>query len=86
MAAAIRTVSRTIEGQLFEVLNAMLALQNKADSNPDETMYINGNFSADSATFVGTFSFPFEQRTDPLGNLVFSVKPCLINPSEQPPI
>lgn len=79
MAQAIRTTAKTLEGQLFEVLQALLTLQDNELTNPDSFKLVECAFSANNLNFSGTFNFPFEQRMDSMGNLVFSVKSCLSN-------
>jgi hypothetical protein len=81
MAQAIRTTAKTLEGQFFEVLQALIKLQDDSSCNPDEFKLVEGAFSANNLNYTGNFNFPFEQSMNSLGQLVFFVKPCLSDPT-----
>lgn len=79
MAQAIRTVSKTLEGQLFEIIQAISALQENPLNNPDSIKYLSGTFSPNNLNYTGSFDFPFESRMSPQGEMIFTVKNCLVN-------
>jgi hypothetical protein len=77
MADAIRTYSRTLEGQLFELFQAIRNYQDDEDFDEDNTVLIDPTFSADNAEFTASIRIPMEFRLDAQGQWVGKAKPVL---------
>lgn len=77
MADPIRTFSKTLEAQLFELFQAVLKLQSQPGFEAENSILINTKFSADNAEFTGSFRIPMDFRLDERGNWIGSAKSCL---------
>jgi hypothetical protein len=80
MAAALRLNARTLEGQFFELLQALKAKQSDVSFNPTGKEFVTGSFDPVAKVFSGVFEFPIQERLDLQGNLVLSPEEIFITP------
>ena len=83
MAAAIRLNARTVEGQFFELVQALKTRQQDDKFNPTGKQYVESTFDPNSKTFTGTFEFPLVEKVDSQGSLVMSPEEVFTTPSQE---
>ena len=81
MVAALRLNSRTLEGQFFELVQALKVRQQDLSFNPTGKQFVEGNFDPNDKTFRGTFEFPIVEKLDAQGNLVLSPEEVFLTPT-----
>jgi hypothetical protein len=83
MAAALRLNAKTLEGQFFELVQALKARQQDTSFNPSLKEFVSSEFDPNSKTFVGTFEFPLVEKLDAQGSLVLSPEEVFLTPKTE---
>lgn len=69
MAQPIKTVSNSLEGQLFEVVTALSAAQANKETNTANVTVVNFNYNTNQKQITGNFAIPYQETITETGSV-----------------